>query len=106
MFRLTNLVPGRKEGPDLGRERALSEFEGHSSASVDHEVEPAVLLRHRVAFVVEVGVGHPDPDQPPAGVGQHSASNDGSAARKGKEKVLDLKKTGGANYLIFIIKSS
>ena len=59
----------------MRREWTLSKLECDCSPSVHHKVEPTVLLGHRVALVVEVGVRHSDSDEATAGVGQDPSTN-------------------------------
>ena len=64
----------------MGRKGALAKLESDRPASVDHEVEPAVLLGHGVTLVVKFGVGHPNTDEATTGGGQNAASNDCGSA--------------------------
>ena len=76
------LVPRHKDVLLLGFERTLSELNADGAASVDHEVEPAVALRHRVTLAVQVVVSHPHPDEAATRLGHHAAADDGRPAAK------------------------
>ena len=81
-FQYAYLIPWDEHADLLVLEGALSELDSDGASPVDHEVEPPVGLRHRVALRVEVVVGHADADQAAAGLGHHATENHRGTTRR------------------------
>ena len=79
---LSHLVPRHEHVLLRGPEGALAELDADGAAPVDHEVEPAVALRHRVTLAVQVVVSHAHPDEAATRLGHHAAADDGRPAAK------------------------
>ena len=79
---LSHLVPRHEHVLLGGLEGALPELDADGAAAVDHEVEPAVALRHRVTLAVEVVVRDAHADEAAPGLGHHAAPDHGRPAAK------------------------
>ena len=54
-----NLIPRNKKWSDLSRKWRFSKCQCYSSATVNHEIEPTILLGHSVTFGMYVSMSDP-----------------------------------------------